>query len=97
MAFIYTIEDERHDERLGEYSDLADAMAELKRLEAVPWDAPPNQAPCENWRECGRLYEIVEYDLSSRPRKEIRRIAALEVSRTLVQWLKGVSGGRNDA
>jgi hypothetical protein len=92
----YIIEDERHSERMGEYSALAAAIAELERWKAVPWDAPPNQAPCQNWRECGRMYEIVEYDTSDRPWKEVRRLPALEVSRTVVQWLDELPGTRND-
>jgi hypothetical protein len=87
MALIYAIEDERHDERIGEYSNLPAAVAELERLKDVAWDVSPNRSPCENWRKCGRLYEIVEYDLSETPRKQMRRIPALEVSRTAVQWL----------
>ena len=96
MPTTYVIEDERHSERMGEYHVLALAVAELERLKAVPWDASPNQAPCQNWRECGRMYEIIEYDTSERPWKEIRRLPMLEVSRTSVQWL-GESRGRNDA
>ena len=97
MPSIYVIEDERHDEPVGEYSALAEVIEELKRLKAVPWDASPNRAPCQNWHNCGRMYEIIEYDASERPRREIRRIPALEVSRTVVQWLEQLPGVRNDA
>ena len=83
----YTIEDERHSERVGEYATVAEAVNELRRLASVPWDTPPNQPPCQNWRECGRLYELIEYDTSGRPWKEVRRLPAREVSRTVVQWL----------
>jgi hypothetical protein len=97
VSSIYVIEDERHSERLGEYPALSGAVAELERLKSVPWDAAPNQAPCQNWRECGRLYEIVEYDTSDRPWKEVRRIPALEITRTVVQWLEQLPGAKNDA
>ena len=96
MPTTYIITDERHDERMGEFSEFAAAVVELERLKNVPWDAAPNQAPCQNWRECGRLYEIVEYDTSERPWKEVRRLPALEISRTVVQWLDDLPR-RNDA
>jgi hypothetical protein len=97
VSSIYVIEDQWHDEPFGEYAVLTEAIAELERLRVVPWDAPPNKAPCQNWQNCGRLFEIIEYDTSDQSRKEVRRIPALEVSRTAVQWLEQLPGVRNDA
>jgi hypothetical protein len=79
---MFTIEDERHAEpQEGEFSTLAAAIAELKRRATLPWDQAPNVAPCTNWKNCGRTYEIIEYDTRSTPWQEIQRIPALEVSR----------------
>ncbi len=85
---MFIIEDEQHAEpQAGEFELIADAVAELKRRAMLPWDQPPNVAPCLSWRTCGRTYEIIEYDTSVRPWKELRRISYLEVSCAGVQWL----------
>ena len=81
------IEDEQHAEpQAGEFTSLADAVAELKRRAELPWDQPPNVAPCTSWRTCRRTYEVVEYDTSVTPWKDLRRIPYLEISSAGVQW-----------
>ena len=86
---MFQIEDERHAEpQGGEYASLAAALAELERRASLPWDRPPNRAPCQNSRTCGRLYEIVEYDTSSTPWRELSRTPYLEVSAVGVEWLR---------
>ena len=45
-------------------------------------------APCTNWRTCGRAYEIVEYDTSSIPWKELRRVPVLEIDSSGANWVK---------
>jgi len=85
---VFKIEDERHAEPLpGEFSSLAAAAVELRRLSTLPWDQVPNVAPCTNWRTCGRTYEVVEYDVSARPWKELNRVTAFEVGAEGVKWL----------
>ena len=85
---MYVIEDEEHAElQDGEFESVQDAVRELKRRAALPWDKSPNLAPCDSWQTCGRRYELVEYDTSSRPWKELARTPALEVSAKGVQWL----------
>lgn len=65
MALRFCIEDEFHDEPMeGEFDSFETALAEVRRLAALPWGEPPNQAPCRGWTTCGRHYEIVEYDAS---------------------------------
>jgi hypothetical protein len=59
---MFAIEDVRHAEMHGTYSTEAEAVAELKRRSRVPWNKEPNRAPCMNWTNCGRFYELVEYD-----------------------------------
>lgn len=70
---MFAIEDEMHDERCGEFSTRERAMAELRRLALLPWDQEPSQCPCIDWRTCGRRYELVEYDTSALPGREIGR------------------------
>jgi hypothetical protein len=82
----FEIEDELHAEPQGEFDRRADALAELQRLAAVPWDSEPNQAPCQNWRNCGRKYELIEFDETVSPRKELHRELLLEISAAGVQW-----------
>ena len=84
MKFI--IEDERHADQQGEYRDFDHALSELKRRAGIPWDLPPNKAPCGGWEACGRVYEIVEYDDSETPWKELRRTQVLTVSASAVTW-----------
>jgi hypothetical protein len=44
---MFIIEDEQHAEpQSGEFESIADALAELKRRAMLPWDQPPNVAPC---------------------------------------------------
>ena len=88
---IYIIEDERHAEWCGEFSSFNDALEELKRRSGIPWDKKPNICPCTNWKNCGRNYEIVEFDNSTKPWKEHSRTPALDVSAGGVLWGKDVS------
>jgi hypothetical protein len=85
---IFKIEDERHAEiQEGDYVSLAAVAAELRRLAQLPWDQAPNAAPCANWRNCGRTYELIEYDVSTAPWRELRRVPALEVHAKGVRWV----------
>lgn len=85
---MFKIEDlwhaELHD---GDYPSLAAAVTELRRLADIPWDQPPNVAPCTSWRSCGRRYEVVEYDTSVDPWRQIRRLAVLEIDSKGTRWL----------
>ena len=71
---MFIVEDELHAEPLtGEFASREDAVADLRRLAELPWNAAPNRAPCTNWRNCGRRYDIVEYDASAEPWRELSR------------------------
>ena len=86
---MFVIEDERHAEpQRGEYATFAEAVEELKRRATLPWDKPPNVAPCQGWRTCGRAYEIVEYETFCIPWKELQRVPLLEVSASGAKWSK---------
>jgi hypothetical protein len=83
---MFVIEDEAHDEPQGEFETFQDALAELHRRAAIPWDRQPNVAPCKSWRTCGRRYEVVEYDARQTPWRELDRVFVLDVSAAGVTW-----------
>jgi hypothetical protein len=88
---VFIIEDELHAELLGGgYPTLEDALAVLRVWAELPWDDRPNAAPCANWRACGRRYEIVEYDVSMTPWREMRRLPVLEVSAGGTRWVSEI-------
>ena len=82
----FQIEDDKHAEPQGDFSTLDEAIAELRHRAEIPWDSPPNVAPCQNWRTCGRTYEIIEYDDSTLPWQEMKRYGGLEVSKAGMKW-----------
>ena len=86
---MFVIEDEEHAEPGGEFATLEAALHELQRRASLPWDQPPNQAPCVGWKTCGRTYEIVEYDASITPWTEVRRLPSLRISAAGASWLEG--------
>jgi hypothetical protein len=87
MSSLFVIEDEAHAEPQGEYASRAEAVAELERRASLPWDEEPNKCPCKSWRTCGRRYEVIEYDASGRPWREVNREPYLEVSASGAKWL----------
>ena len=86
---MYVIEDEHHAEPIGEFASFEQAVAELQRLAALPWDQLPNRAPCTSWATCGRAYEVIEYDTAQQPWQERSRVPALSVSAAGVIWEAG--------
>jgi hypothetical protein len=85
---VFKLEDVWHAElQDGEFSSLAAAATELHRRAGIPWDKTPNVAPCTSWRTCGRKYEVVEYDTSVSPWRQLRRIAVLEIDSSGTRWI----------
>ncbi len=84
---MFVIEDDEHAEQHGEFRSQQGAFDELKRRAALPWDQPPNQAPCVSWRTCGRTYDVVEYDVSRKPWVELGRRSVLRISAAGAEWL----------
>ena len=80
------IEDELHAELQDEFATLDDAVRELRRRAAIPWDSEPNIAPCQSWATCGRIYELIEYEDTDGSAKQLRRMKALEISKDGVVW-----------
>ena len=85
---IYVIEDEIHAELCGEFASFENALAELKKRAKIQWNEKPNVCPCTNWENCGRNYEIVEYDETKTPWNEIEKTPILEVSSKGIVWDK---------
>lgn len=84
---MFVIEDEAHAEpQEGQFRTREQAIAELERRAAIPWNDAPNRAPCTNWLNCGRLYELVEYDDTTNTWKELSRTLILEISAAGVRW-----------
>ena len=73
------------------FDSWQDALVELKRRAEIPWNEEPNIAPCTGWESCGRHYEVVEYDVSSRPWNEVRRQFVLTISAANIAWVKDAS------
>ena len=85
---MFVIVDEAHGERqAGRFQTRQQAMAELERGAAIPWNEEPNRAPCTNWPNCSRRYELVEYDGTVSPWKELSRNLILHISVAGVRWI----------
>jgi hypothetical protein len=84
---MFVIEDEAHADQIGEYATFEEAIAELRRRAALPWDEAPNVAPCRSWRTCGRRYQIIECNPSTVPWTELRCLPALDISARGAKWL----------
>jgi|HubBroStandDraft_3_1064219.scaffolds.fasta_scaffold284358_1 hypothetical protein len=85
---MFAIYDEAHAElQDGRFRTRQQAIAELQRRAAIPWDEEPNRAPCTNWQNCGRRYELVEYDERTLPWIELSRCLALDISVAGAQWV----------
>ena len=95
----YIIEDSFHAQWLGErYASFEEALAVVREWSLLPWDAPPNCAPCVGWQQCGRTYEIVAFDQRAVPWVEISRVAVLSCSAEGMRWQSGAhaDGGLGD-
>ncbi len=85
---MFVIEDEAHAEpQEGRFQTRQQAIAELRRRAAIPWNEEPNRAPCTNWLNCGRRYELVEYDDTVLPWNELSRNLILDISAAGVRWI----------
>jgi hypothetical protein len=91
--YVYVIEDELHAEPLGEFASFDDAVSEVQRISQVPWGTSPNVAPCKGGMEnCGRHYEIREYDLHRNPRRQVRVLEAARIEANGERWVADFVG-----
>jgi hypothetical protein len=86
MRHCFVIEDGIHGEQSGELSTLGEAWSELQRLSLVPWDEHPNKAPCTSWQNCGRKYDILEYEFEGTECRVVKRVPGLEISSRGSLW-----------
>ncbi len=84
IAFV--IEDDLHSQAEGAFATFDEALAELRLRAVLPWDQPPNQAPCAGWEGCGRHYEVVEYDVSAVPWRRLGRWSVLRIDAEGPRW-----------
>jgi hypothetical protein len=47
-----------------------------------------SSAPCTNWQQCGRRYDVVEFDTAQSPWRQIKRIHVLDISAEGATWIK---------
>ncbi len=83
---MFHIEDELHAEYIANFSSMQEAILELIRIAKIPWDKAPNRAPCISWRGCARKYVINEFDITTKPWKQLKRINALSVDHSGQNW-----------
>ena len=84
---MFKIEDEIHAEpQRGEFETFDQAMEELKRRANIAWDMEPNRCPCKSWKTCERQYQIIEYDDTNIPWKELEKRHILTISSKGIQW-----------
>lgn len=84
---MFIIEDEIHAEiQSGEFDSYEDALTELKKRAKIPWDKKPNRCPCTNWKNCEKNYQIIEYDTTKTPWKELQRENVLKISAKGLKW-----------
>ena len=83
---MFAIDDDLHADMIGTFPTREEAIQELRRLRAIAWDQPPNQAPCMSWRTCGRRYVLVEFDDRFTPWRTLASVLALEISAAGVVW-----------
>jgi hypothetical protein len=58
---MFVIVAELHAKPQGRFQTQQLAVLELPRRAAIPWSGEPNRAPCTNWLNCRRPYELVHY------------------------------------
>lgn len=88
---MFIIEDETHAEpQKGQYQNFEQALEILKERAEIPWNEKPNRCPCVSWKTCERMYQIIEYDDSDIPWKELSRQDFLKVSAKGIKWIKKI-------
>ena len=73
---MWTVEDELHADHIGRYATCYEALAEVRRRLAQPWDGEENRAPCESWQTCGRHYILFPPSAASGEWISVARIDA---------------------
>jgi len=82
----YVVDDDLHYDLSLRFATFAEALAEIRRLAALPWDDEDAQAPCIDWETCERHYVNYEYDDSKGRAEEVRQMPVATVSAQGVVW-----------
>jgi hypothetical protein len=82
----FELRDDLYDEIQGEFQTFSEAVAQACRLAAIPWDAPPNPAPCTSRANCSRNDEIVEQLASDGARQVVDHTSILENGAAGAHW-----------
>jgi hypothetical protein len=88
----FWLHDYLHDEGLGPFRTREEAIAEAVRVAAIPWNEPPNLAPCVDWETCGRDYAVVEVDASTDPPLDMDAPLVVRIDRNGARWMIDPSG-----
>lgn len=86
---MFSIDDAEHLDLGSRYPSFDLAIAEVVRRAALAWDEEPNRAPCREWRTCGRVYEVREYDDGVTPWRLLGRLKVVRVSAAGAAWVHG--------
>jgi hypothetical protein len=86
MTKVVLIQDDRHSElQKTEYASFQEAVEELRRRAAIPWNEPRNRCPCT--ANCGREYAVREFEkVEPPPWKSLRKTVVVKVTRAGVVW-----------
>jgi hypothetical protein len=84
---IFIVEDDMHAEQQGIFETYIDALNEVKTFAKIPWGEEPNNPPCSAGKKCHRLYQIIEYNISTSPWTEVNRQEVLDISAEKKEWL----------
>lgn len=89
----YVIDDDLHYDLHIRFERFDDAVTEIRRRMALPWDDEENQASCIDWETCERQYWIFEYDDSSGTGYEVRKLHVATISAEGAVWVEGFEDG----
>ena len=83
---MFIIEDSLHSETIVESESYEKIIQEIKRISIIPFETEPNVPPCQNHENCKREYDIIEYNTSTDPWVEIKRIPIFSISKNEIKW-----------
>ena len=80
------IEDAVHAEHEGNFVSFEEAVAELRRRAAIPWEQPPNRPPCASWRKCRREFHVLEYEYGHASWNLLRQVIVVKLWAEGAEW-----------
>ena len=83
---MFILLDKFHYERIGIYDSYEEALNKAIEISKIPWNIPPNKAPCTNWKKCGREYVIVERIKKNNKSLKVSEVDIFNISSNGVIW-----------